>query len=329
MSRLRAICRAAGLEPVYHYTKVELAHSILTTGFRMSTQGQGDGGVYFSVRGPSAYGLGTDQYEENIILDCFGVERLGDYLGKGMLDLCVVYAAEPRVLTQAPGGRDNAKMVAKSSFQALALRSKDGNFFLRPDRIIGAFVLTASMPPLGYGEAKEALAAERAADEATKQRLGALEREMTGCGEELRMAFCPPTQSSKASALKADGTSEKGGIEMQAFTSPLPHGVDVEIRHHPEHSPTAAGLPSESCDGDTADLLSAMEQQTPCPRPDSSLNEAGVRGRIPEEATEHERLKTQHILHSSLNFKPTKSSGAARAESSRNRFDKELGTSGL
>ena len=38
----------------------------------MSTQGQGDGGVYFSTRGPASYGLGSHLYEDNIIVDCYG-----------------------------------------------------------------------------------------------------------------------------------------------------------------------------------------------------------------------------------------------------------------
>jgi len=33
----------------------------------MSTQGQGDGGCYFSTIGPCSYGLGKAKYEDNII----------------------------------------------------------------------------------------------------------------------------------------------------------------------------------------------------------------------------------------------------------------------
>jgi hypothetical protein len=103
MSRHRAVCKANGWELVYHYTQPKLLPLILKTGFRMSTQGQGDGGVYFSTLGPAAYHLGSDSYEENIIVDCFGAERLEEYKGKGMLDMCLVYGAEAAVLTQAPG----------------------------------------------------------------------------------------------------------------------------------------------------------------------------------------------------------------------------------
>jgi hypothetical protein len=103
MGRLRAVCGANGWELVYHYTQPKLLPLILKTGFRMSTQGQGDGGVYFSTLGPAAYEVGTDLYEENIIIDCFGPERLEEYRGKGMLDMCLVYGAEAAVLSQAPG----------------------------------------------------------------------------------------------------------------------------------------------------------------------------------------------------------------------------------
>jgi hypothetical protein len=147
-----------------------------------------DGGVYFSTLGPAAYELGTREFETNIIVDCFGVERLEEYRGKGMLDLCLVYGAEAGVLTQAPGGRDNAKMVTKTLFQSLALPAADGNYFLRADRILAAFLLPASEPPVGYAEAKEALAAERAADAATIERLTTLQRHMKKNGTELREA---------------------------------------------------------------------------------------------------------------------------------------------
>jgi hypothetical protein len=77
----------------------------------MSTQGQGDGGVYFSMLGPASFGYGTeegDQYERNLIADCFGEERMLEYKGRGRLDLVLVCAVEEGLLSPAPGGRDNA-----------------------------------------------------------------------------------------------------------------------------------------------------------------------------------------------------------------------------
>jgi len=113
----------------------------------MSTQGQGDGGVYVSTQGPASYGLGTDDYEVNIIKDCFGVERVDEYLGKGKLDVVLVYACEARTLQQAPGGRDNAKMISKSTFKDFSLEHHH-NYFLRPDRIFGAFYIDPTNRPI-------------------------------------------------------------------------------------------------------------------------------------------------------------------------------------
>ena len=58
MALVRKTCKARGWEPLYHYTRPLLGPLIRGGGFRMSTQGQGDGGVYFSTLGPASYGLG-------------------------------------------------------------------------------------------------------------------------------------------------------------------------------------------------------------------------------------------------------------------------------
>jgi hypothetical protein len=42
-------------------------------------------------------------------------------------------------LYQTPGGRDNARQVTTTSFSTFSLPHPDGNYFLRPDRILGAF----------------------------------------------------------------------------------------------------------------------------------------------------------------------------------------------
>jgi hypothetical protein len=36
---------------------------------------------------PASYDLGSEKYEENAIIDCFGRERLEEYRGKGKLDV--------------------------------------------------------------------------------------------------------------------------------------------------------------------------------------------------------------------------------------------------
>jgi hypothetical protein len=60
---------------------------------------------------------------------------LEEYRGKHKLDLLFVYGINPKCVEQAPGGRENAKMVPKAMFTDFATPFKDGNFFLRPDYI--------------------------------------------------------------------------------------------------------------------------------------------------------------------------------------------------
>ena len=56
MTEIRRQCSASGTLPLFHFTQPYLGPLIVQAGFRMSTQGQGDGGVYFSVKGPASYG---------------------------------------------------------------------------------------------------------------------------------------------------------------------------------------------------------------------------------------------------------------------------------
>lgn len=79
-----------------------------------------------------------------------------------------VYGVEATTLTQAPGGRDNAFMVSKATFELLAQPEESGNFFLRPDRILGIFLLDPLSPPSQFQEAQHALESEQAQDQETK-----------------------------------------------------------------------------------------------------------------------------------------------------------------
>jgi len=176
MSVIRSTCDDAGLVPLYHYTMNAIAPLIFKRGFRMSTQGQGDGGVYFSTLGPVTYDLGSPMYEDNIIIDCFGKERLEEYRGKHKLDVCLVYGVEPLIIDQAPGGRDNAKVVSKPTFESYCLSEADGSFFLRPDRIMGAFLLDPSREISGYDDAKSLLLNEKRNDSLVKQKLSDFEK---------------------------------------------------------------------------------------------------------------------------------------------------------
>ena len=91
-----------------------------------------------------------------------------------------MYGAEPRILQQAPGGRLNAKMVGKQIFRNFSLPHSDGNYFLRPDRILGAFLLDPANPIVGGDDTmgQEALAVEKARDATVKEVLGQLHEKM-------------------------------------------------------------------------------------------------------------------------------------------------------
>ena len=99
----------------------------------------------------------------------------------------LVYGTEPRILQQAPGGRENAKMVGKQIFGNFSLPQSDGNFFLRPDRILGAFLLGPANPIVGGDDAigREALAAEKAKDATVKEVLGQVQEKMKQRREEV------------------------------------------------------------------------------------------------------------------------------------------------
>ena len=84
------------------------------------------------------------------------------------LDVCLVYGVEPLIIDQAPGNRDNAKVVSKPTFES-CLSEADGSFILRPDRILGAFLLDLSREISGYQDAKSPLLNEKQNDALVKQ----------------------------------------------------------------------------------------------------------------------------------------------------------------
>jgi hypothetical protein len=100
MRKARLKASKMNMIPLYHFTQSNVVNLILRNGLRMSTQGQGDGGVYFSTQGPASFKYGTPEYEMNIIRTCFGVHRLKEYVGLGKLDAVVVYACSPNALHQ-------------------------------------------------------------------------------------------------------------------------------------------------------------------------------------------------------------------------------------
>lgn len=245
MQAVRKKCEARGWACVYHYTDPQWAPSIARSGFRMSTQGQGDGGVYFSVRGPTSYGLGTDKYEENIIVDCFGESRLHEYRGKHKLDVVFVYGASKEALTQAPGGRDNAFMASKALFEKFSLPAPDGSFLLRPDRIVGIFVLNPSVLLPGYGAAFQFLTLERDRDLATKaaivealSTMGANDLAIASLVKSQKQAEHLPCAERNSTAFEEEKYEGRGFIELSdvrpgqksGSMPPKPHTLQLTSR---------------------------------------------------------------------------------------------------
>ena len=246
MASIRRKCAKHGFVPLYHYTVPAIRDLILQGGFRMSTQGQGDGGVYFSTMGPASYGLGTGEYESNIIVDCFGASRLDEYRGKHKLDLLFVYGAEPRALNQAPGGRDNAKVIIKRSFEDFSMPHEDGSYYLRPDRIMGCFLLDPSNLTEEVDFNPRLIADEARRDEETKAMLAEVAQWQVASDLELSKTMSPEgklkqrvSQSRKKSQVqggKVELTSiyetgtEEGGVWTQncMLTSPV-EDSDLEV----------------------------------------------------------------------------------------------------
>jgi hypothetical protein len=128
-------------------------------------------------------------------------------------------------------------MVTKALFHALQLPTKDGNFFVRPDRILGAFVLPASVPPAGQSEALEALEFERAEDDATKELLGAVQRDMAACEVKLR-GFNRATKTKSRNSQQNRQDSEVGQVRSGESCG------DVEMPSPPHQFGDTAALPS-------------------------------------------------------------------------------------
>jgi len=155
MRTVRHACQNVGLVPLYHYTTSDVVDSILSLGLRMSTSGQGDGGVYFSTKGPASYGIGTKEYETNMISDVFGEESLHHYREKGKLDVLIVYGADPCSIERAPDSKDSLRMIGRHRFEDFSLPAKDGHYYLRSDRIQAAFVIGLSRMEIDFRSQKK------------------------------------------------------------------------------------------------------------------------------------------------------------------------------
>lgn len=127
--------------------------------------------MYLSTLSPASYGLGSQTYERNLIEDCFGPERLEEYLGKSTLSLLLVCCLDEKLLRQAPGNRTNAVMVPRTNFEHFSLPQGDGEYYLSREAVVGAILLE----PNGFLDSPEHFVrdqrAEMQADSTTRERL--------------------------------------------------------------------------------------------------------------------------------------------------------------
>ena len=176
MAEVRDECDKLGLIPIYYYTTSSAAGLIARNGFPFMTASSKDSGIYFTALSPASYDVGSFEYEDNLILDMLGPDSLMDSHRAHKFDVCIAYAAEPRVMRQAPGRHGTVKMVPKLFLEHFSEpEPRSGDFLLRPDRIVACFLLDPSNRLTGYDSSSAALTAEKEEDNRSINELGLME----------------------------------------------------------------------------------------------------------------------------------------------------------
>jgi len=315
MTIIRQACSDRGWYPVFHYTQPFLGELIYKSGFRMSTQGQGDGGIYFSTLGPASYDVGTMEYESNIIVDCYGESRLDEYIAQQKLDLVFVYGIEPDVLTQAPGGRDNAKMISKASIECFSLPHPDGNYFLRPDRIMAAFLIDPLNPPALTSVAVDPLDRERENDVLSRQALTAAHYNMEICANETRQIMkSRPKSKSRQNDTIPQHTGLLGGTGWTSARrgSGKHRGSATGAQEIEMHSPKGPIVEERGSNSlDVTDGLSNNINIASFTNPTHDLSRENMSSTLKSvELDNHERRRSDHLLRASANYRPRTSTAS-------------------
>eukprot|EP00615_Pteridomonas_danica_P014873 CAMPEP_0114398952 /NCGR_PEP_ID=MMETSP0102-20121206/15255_1 /TAXON_ID=38822 ORGANISM="Pteridomonas danica, Strain PT" /NCGR_SAMPLE_ID=MMETSP0102 /ASSEMBLY_ACC=CAM_ASM_000212 /LENGTH=477 /DNA_ID=CAMNT_0001560531 /DNA_START=460 /DNA_END=1893 /DNA_ORIENTATION=+ len=155
MNAVRSYAKEFNLMPLYHYTTLPAALLIMKNGLRMSSGelsstsslnhhiNNGEGGVFLTTQSPASYGLGTKNYEVNLIKDFLGIDKIKEFEHQANFDAFIVYGCSPNTLEQNPKakGKKHSKMFSRKSFVRFSLPDANGNYFLRTDRILGCFLV--------------------------------------------------------------------------------------------------------------------------------------------------------------------------------------------
>ena len=137
------------------------------------------------------------------------MERTEEYRGQGKLDAVVVYGISSKVLVQAPGGREHARMVPKAYFRDFSLEDEDGAYYLRKDAILGVFVVDSSQkPPELNMVALQELSGEERRDAQISQDLERATKQLRTNAQRVASGFRSATISGAAQALSPDYGAE-------------------------------------------------------------------------------------------------------------------------
>ena len=152
------------------------------------------------------------------------MERTEEYRGQGKLDAVVVYGISSKVLVQAPGGREHARMVPKAYFRDFSLEDEDGAYYLRKDAILGVFVVDSSQKPPEFNMvALQELSGEERRDAQISQDLERATKQLRTNAQRVASGlFRSATISGAAQALSPDYY----GAEAEPFreTAQTHHG---------------------------------------------------------------------------------------------------------
>ena len=162
------------------------------------------------------------------------MERIEEYRGKGKLDTIVVYGISSKVLVQAPGGREHARMVPKAYFRDFSLEDEDGAYYLRKDAILGVFVVDSSQkPPESNMVALQELSGEERRDAQISQDLERATKQLRTNAQRVASGFRSATISGAAQALSPDYGAEAEPFRETAQThhGGIRGGGELEMGH--------------------------------------------------------------------------------------------------
>ena len=164
------------------------------------------------ISGLGSYKFGSDKFEELLIVDCFGPERLDEYIGKGKLDVLLILVVHESLLSFVPGGRDNAVFIQKRAFETLASPEKDGYYYLHPSAIAACLHIDPTKTLPLNDKTKEKLALEAQKDD---EQVKALYRRMREAATWSAPTLVPETLQDQIQDVTSRLTGRRASAQPQ------------------------------------------------------------------------------------------------------------------